>query len=267
LDALGKGNEYVGASPDGRLLGVGGQGRAKVWDVDEQRRVKELEVSPDPRPISVRFSRDGDRLFAVVVTRWSSEPWRVRAWNVRTWVPMAPISTEKAAASVDFSPDDKFLAEGYQNGTFRLRDIENGAGEKKGTLRECVTALGFSPDGRLSATGSLDGTLVVWDTTTWQALGRPLRGHQLAIHDLAFSPDGTRVATGGGSGEEAVLLWDVGTQRRVATLRGEGSIFHCVRFSPEGDEVVAINYEGALQVWHAPKWGQIDAAGQAATRR
>ena len=57
-------------------------------------------------------------------------------------------------------------------------------------------------------------------------------GHKGWVNTIAFSPDGSTFAAGGG--ENAIVLWDVRTGERLATLEGHASIVLCVAFSPDG---------------------------------
>ncbi len=58
-----------------------------------------------------------------------------------------------------------------------------------------------------------------------------LEGPSNTVHALAFSPDGTRLATG--TEDEAVTLWDMTAGREIATLRHPGTV-KTVAFSPDG---------------------------------
>ena len=75
----------------------------------------------------------------------------------------------------------------------------------------------FMPSARTLATGSDDGAVQLWDLRTHTRIGRPLQIHAHSF--VAFSPDGSTVATGS-ENAGATLLWNLRTQRKVARLRG-----------------------------------------------
>lgn len=85
-------------------------------------------------------------------------------------------------------------------------------------------------------------------------LGRALH---LSGNDVAFSPDGERLASASAK-NEAVKLWDVTSRHEVATLAGEGSLFERVQFSPDGTLLVAINSQGQAHLWRAPSLDEIE---------
>jgi WD40 repeat protein len=69
-----------------------------------------------------------------------------------------------------------------------------------------VTALTFSPDGTLLASGGMDGVIRFWDLTSRQeVLG--LEWHLGAVTTLAFSPDGRWLLSGGADGAVRVWPW------------------------------------------------------------
>lgn len=100
-----------------------------------------------------------------------------------------------------------------------------------------VTSLAFSPAGGLLATGCFDRLVRLWDPATG-GLVRSLAGHEMPVHDLAFSADGKAlVSASGGEGAEhdnSVRVWDVGTGEERHCLRGHVSPVYAVAVSPDG---------------------------------
>ncbi|MGH3913899.1 MAG: TIR domain-containing protein [Pseudonocardiaceae bacterium] len=73
-----------------------------------------------------------------------------------------------------------------------------------------VLSVVFAPDGRTLATGSEDGTVILWDLADRARptpLGAPLSSHSDWVLSVVFAPDGRTLATG--SDDNTVILWDL----------------------------------------------------------
>jgi len=95
-----------------------------------------------------------------------------------------------------------------------------------------VTSVDFSSDGELLASGSVDGTVIIWKLTDGSILHR-LDGHTETVNDVAFSPDGGLLLSG--SNDMTARLWNVadGSQLKVLESRLLGRVLH-VSFLPTG---------------------------------
>jgi len=104
-----------------------------------------------------------------------------------------------------------------------------------------VSAIAFSPDGRLLASASRDQTVKVWDPTSGQTRWT-LRGHNDVVSDVAFSPDGRLLASAGW--DCTIRLWDSETGRLAGSFPYEGRRLYRLAFRPDGRHIAAIGNDG-----------------------
>jgi WD40 repeat protein len=111
-----------------------------------------------------------------------------------------------------------------------------------------VTAVVFSPNGKLLASAGDDDTVRVWDIATGDALDRfrsgRLHSQGLTARDrLEFSSDGKRLASAQSCGGE-VHVWNPVTGQSVAELSAAGA----VAFKPQGNLLVTGGGAGAVRL-------------------
>jgi WD40 repeat protein len=120
---------------------------------------------------------------------------------------------------------------------------------------QSVTAISFSPDDDLLATGSNNDEVKLWHTRTRRLL-RLLGPPEGVVYGLAFSPDGGTLAACGQS--RRIRTWDTASgQERVPLLSSEAAealTINSVTFSPLGQMLAATTLqsnEAQLWDWHS----------------
>jgi WD40 repeat protein/predicted Ser/Thr protein kinase len=257
LSFLGTNHTALDLSPEGRWLALGdGKGNIQVWDFPGRRIVTNL-VAPEANVFAVWFSPHGNLLIcgAMANGRTTGKLWAVDRWNeIRL-----PAFNDPRLSDANFSPDERILELGYDDGTADWWDLATG---RRRAFFECGYAdmvhAAFSPDGRHFATGGIYGLMTLWDVATRQA--KPIgRGHRNGLHDLLFSPDSRRLLASGTNPKGVMKLWDVETGQDVATLPGVPAWYAHIGFSPDGNTLFAASLEGTALLWHAPSFAEIEA--------
>jgi WD40 repeat protein len=96
-----------------------------------------------------------------------------------------------------------------------------------------VSSVAWSADGRWLAAGTLDGTIVLWNTATWKAVTLRVGSE---IYSVAFAPSGSELASSDGGNN--VVTWDIASRRRKHTYLFRARAL-AIAYRPNGGLTVA----------------------------
>ena len=306
---LGKGGiSVLQFSPDGTHLAAGGDIGVWVYDV---RTSKEVSLFPGVCQ-SLAFSPDGRFLASGGGKFWESES---QLWETATGRKVPLADAKHPASGLLFSEDGKTLVNlGSGGGRISTLNIETGKVDRKDFEGHKHGRIEFPESYVLAhdkaAVGKRDGRIHLWDTTTGKKLFS-LRGHihlsllpldnpslrspprrkgqENYVLALAFSPDGTKLASGGadstvrlwdltnkepiilqkhtdwanalvfspngkmfasGSTDKTVQLWDTDTGEPIVTFTGHLNGITALAFSPDGETLASASTDGTVQFWN-----------------
>ena len=202
-------------SADGtRIATAGWDKTARLWDIATGRPLGQ-PMKHDREVCCMALSPNGTRIATASPDKPTGTGWdiRTRSWTVRLWdattgKPLGPPMKHdgfNGPMVMVFSPDGTRIAIADCSMAL-LWDARTGKLIEVNTNDFWVDRVAFSPDSTRIVTAARDGAARLWDAATGKPLGQPMQHGDVDVGDsgeqppsfftcVAFSPDGTRIAT------------------------------------------------------------------------
>jgi WD40 repeat protein/serine/threonine protein kinase len=261
------GENHAAWAPDGKHFATIRGDHVSVWDAQSGQELATLRGHTSTLR-SLRFSSDGK---LVLTSSWDRT---ARVWNASTGAQVAVLNGHlQPVSTVALSPDGRRLVTASRDGTVRLWHMTSPKDHAIPLAGESIFRMAFSPDGSLLATASdhfFHSVARIVETATGRELAvlKPSKDNAYKLPDrafgemraVAFSPDGCRLLTI--SNEEKirirktalfglvntkeeidcpftpVRIWDVGSGKPIAALKGDTLPVSCACFSADGRKVL-----------------------------
>lgn len=238
------------------------EGNVTVWDMSQQKKIAVINTAAsDPAGAEKKYtaviaiSPDAKMLASSILNK------TIKLWDIANQKEIGTLTGhESFVDALEFSPDGRILAAADSDGKVKLWRVADMKEQATLTVIEpiegmpqyysrSVSALAFSPDGRMLATGDLFHAVKLWDLNSHKQL-LSLEGHTESISVVAFSADGKTLASGGL--DNLITLWSVDTGDVLATFNGHEHYISGLAFSPDGKTLASSSSDGSVKLWNIP---------------
>ncbi len=249
------GTWQVGFMPNGQHLLVGGaDGWVRIYSWPQARWVAEFPGQ------TFSISADGRRMVTCAgnPNQWEVSPGMVRLWELTsdpaTWATIS--ATPKwTSATADLvratvSPDGQRVVTTDGRESLQWLDAATGIETGHAALRGRAWTLNFSPDGRRLAISGWGDSVRIFDVSRPAEEPRILRIAGTDLLDVAWSPDGQKLAVSATTDRRLRIL-EAQSGRTWLTLGGHDDEAWAVSFTPDGDRLLSGSKDQSVQLWSA----------------
>lgn len=178
-------------------------------------------------------------------------------WSTQSGALLQTLKAHRGVVTaVAFSGDGELLVSGGCDGAVIAWRVETGEAVARYDEASEVRCLAFSPQERLLAYGCKGGQVKFWRIASESGpqepeyIPKPIDAHHHVTYCVAFSPDGSKLVTGGA--DTYFRVWDVRSGRRLLHSRkAHRRCVHAAAFSPDGQTILTAGRDNEVRLWDA----------------
>ncbi len=229
-------------SPTGQQLVSGGWDQmVRLWHVADGSATGILDEHAG-NVLSLSYSHDG-----LLIAATSSDE-SVKIWGARGGKLVQTMRGKGGyQESAFFNPDGQMLITNGNDSAIRYWRVSDGGMISRIAVQGGGIALAVRPDGGMLAVGCDDRRVRLYDYLG--KLQATLDGHRDSVSCLAYSLDGSLLASGSADG--VVCLWDGESGELRHQLRGHQNAIRSVAIHPDGLVVASGGVDGSIRLWRA----------------
>jgi len=282
------------SSQDGSRFATGSRdGMLRVWNSDDGTLVSSARTGPAP-VLSVAYSPDGATLVSgtldCAVRVWDARSGReiahlgdmerqveavaigrdsliaaaygaaVRLWSGPRFEPAGELRDQPNVHGVAIHADADCMLTWNRAGAVWVRNADGTRVRLRLEFPGIVQCTALSDNGELLAVGGENGQIMLWNARTGNlVLSLRTAGSVSTVRSLAFTPDGTMLASG--QIDRTIVLWSLEQGRELARLQGHEEAVGGLRFSADGSRLISASWDRTVRCWDID-----NASGTNATR-
>lgn len=247
IDLIGIHSHIVTAAashPDGEIVASASyDNTVKIWDLNTRQLVRSISGHAAP-VLDVAFHPSGERLATI------ARDGTLKLWEAKTGNILSSLDIPRAErACLAFNRSGELLA--YSD----LREIhvcDPISAKNLYVIRDASTAylsMAFHPDGILATAGA-DGRILFWDHRSAKPI-RAFEGHTEAARAVAFSADGSLLASQGTGKDSSIRVWKLNDAGGLSLSTELNDAFDSVpfgfKFNPCSPILAATTYDVEAQ--------------------
>lgn len=237
-------------SPDGKQLATGSRDKTlRIWDLATGKVVRTIIAHEGP---IASVAWHGNSIATASYDKTAS------VFRAIDGARILELKGSSVLTAVAFSPEGR-LAVGGLDRKVRIFEVPSGNLVRTISTLAGITALTHAPNGTHLAIGTTDARVFVVDASSGWAIAT-LLGHSEHITDVAFSADGTALASA--SADATTRIWEPGvgyTCRK--TLEGHVARVTAVAFDPKTPRVATASEDRALLLWDSHSGAHLGMIG------